>query len=296
VTKKPENNDYPDSVKAGQLDFFGTIEPVEKQKIRKRTNSASKSQKIINRLKSQLETFRFVETIKGKKIKIIEYDCVGIFGTFADPFYDVARVRFKFKNDILIKREMRLAPFDSNILLYTEEYDSSGKIIFFEPHEKLAKNFVIEKNILRLDKKDDWYGDDDSGEDYYIPRLTDWIAEIPTNHLHQRKPNLKYGDHDIFGRFNDPKKNRTYTKNLDMQFHGENEDYMGGFCGFAIESDENDTLRYRQYYRSGKKYGIGMHFSAEAKLEKLTHTSYHGDKETEIKIWDCQLGTCINNE
>ena len=77
MTKKPENNDYPDSVKAGQLDFFGTIEPVEKQKIRKRTNSASKSQKIINRLKSQLETFRFVETIKANKIKItmIEYNC-----------------------------------------------------------------------------------------------------------------------------------------------------------------------------------------------------------------------------
>ena len=71
---------------------------------------------------------------------------------------------------------------------------------------------------------------------------------------------------------------------------------MGGFCGFAIELDENDTLRYRQYYRRGKKYGIGMYFNVEAKLEKLTHTTYHGDKETEIKIWDSQLGTCINNE
>jgi hypothetical protein len=297
MTKKPENDDYPDSIEADQLDMFH-IETVQKQQIRKRINSASKSQKIINRLKSQLETFRFIETIKANKIKItiIEYDCVGIFGNCADPIYDVARVRFKFKNDILLKREMRLAPFDSNILLYTEEYNPSGKMISFKPHEKLAKNFVIEKNILRLDKKDDWYGEDDSEEDYYIPRLTDWIAEIPTSHLHQRKPNLKYDDYDIFGRFNDPKKNRTYTKNLGMQFHGEDEDYMGGFCGFAIELDENDTLRYRQYYRSGKKYGIGMHFSAEAKLEKLTHTTYHGDKETEIKIWCSQSGTCINNE
>tara|TARA_Y100000590_G_scaffold209326_1_gene237149 strand:- start:21 stop:902 length:882 start_codon:yes stop_codon:yes gene_type:complete len=293
MTKKPESDDHPDPNQVEQFDMFD-IEPVQKQQIRKRTNSASKSQKIINRLKSQLETFRFIETIKGIKIKIIEYDCVGIFGNFADPFYDVARVRFIFKKDILLKREMRLAPFDSNILLYKEEYDPSGQMISFSPHEKLARNFVIEKNILRLDKKDDWYGEDDSDEDYYIPRLTDWIAEVPTNHLHQRKPNLEYDDYDIFGRFNDPEKNRTYTKNESMIFHPESEDYMGGFCGFAIEFDENDTLRYRQYYRSGKKYGIGMHFSAEGRLEKLTHTSYQKDKETETKIWDSQLGTCIN--
>ena len=69
MTKKPENDDYPDSIKADQLDMFH-IEPVQKQQIRKRINSASKSQKIINRLKSQLETFRFVETIKANKIKI----------------------------------------------------------------------------------------------------------------------------------------------------------------------------------------------------------------------------------
>ncbi len=295
MTKKPESDDHPDPTQVEQFDMFD-IEPVQKQQIQKKINSANKSQKIIKRLKSQLETFRFVETIKSNKIKIkaIEYDCVGIFGNFADPIYDVARVRFIFKKDILLKREMRLAPFDSNILLYKEEYDPSGQMISFSPHEKLARNFVIEKNILRLDKKDDWYGEDDSDEDYYIPRLTDWIAEVPTSHLHQRKPNLEYDDYDIFGRFNDPEKNRTYTKNESMIFHPESEDYMGGFCGFAIEFDENDTLRYRQYYRSGKKYGIGMHFSAEGRLEKLTHTSYQKDKETETKIWDSQLGTCIN--
>ena len=190
------------TTKADQLDLFGTIEPVQKQKIQKRIKSASKSQKIIKRLKSQLETFRYVETIKTNKIKIkaIEYDCAGIFGNFADPIYDVARVRFIFKKDILLKREMRLAPFDSNILLYKEEYDPSGQIISFTPHEKLAKNFVIEKNILRLDKKDDWYGEDDSEEDYLSQcksvdfnneslivneniSSSDWIASCVDNNL-----------------------------------------------------------------------------------------------------------------
>ena len=55
MTKKPESDDHPDPNQVEQFDMFD-IEPVQKQQIRKRTNSASKSQKIINRLKSQLGT------------------------------------------------------------------------------------------------------------------------------------------------------------------------------------------------------------------------------------------------
>lgn len=230
----------------------------------------------------------------GTKLIQLEFECAGIYGNCADPVEDLAVVRYKFKNDKFWKRDIYLAPFDTNFLIISEEFNESGESINFWTHDLLRKHYTFKNNVLDLTAENDFHGGD-TDEEYYISRLMDWLIEVPHEYLYKRLPTT---EEDMFLGVTHSypislKHQRIFVDDkrydigaTDNESIGMDADYTGGFCGFGVQLSDKKHLQARHYYLRGRKSGIGMHCDDDGRVEKFTFTETIGNKETEFVLWD----------
>lgn len=279
---------------AKQLDIFD--QPAKSE------NLSSAEPKPKNRLAQPkyMEILRRMVSLSADDTKLmqLEFECAGIFGNLANPMEDLAIVRYKFINDKFWKRDIYLAPFDTNFLIISEEFNERGESINFWAHDLLLKHYIFNNNVLDLAAKNDFHGGD-TDEEYYISRLMDWLIEVPHEYLFKRLPTAEEDmflgvTHSYPININYPRifvdDKRYDISETDNESIGLDADYTGGFCGFGVQLSDKKQLRSRHYYLRGRKSGIGMHCDEDGRVVKFTFTETIGSKETEYVLWDQTIG------